>query len=59
MTIDDFMVTIQEKPIPPSTVSVSPVSEFVLEIDVERAFKEMNLDTQWYNEVEVKIYFTT
>ncbi|KAK7223724.1 hypothetical protein V2G26_011727 [Clonostachys chloroleuca] len=59
MTIDDFMVTIQEKPIPPSTVSSSSVSEFVLEIDVERAFKEMKLDTQWYNEVEVKIYFTT
>lgn len=50
------MITIQGKVLPLSTVSVSKASEFVLEVDVERAWKEMKLEPGWSNEVEVKIY---
>lgn len=57
MKIDDFMVTIQEKPVPARTVRVSSVSGCVLEVDVEAAFKEMDLESRWTNEVEVKTYF--
>jgi hypothetical protein len=32
------------------------VSEFVLEIDVEKSWTEMELESGWSNEVEVKIY---
>lgn len=58
MTIkDDFMVTIQGQAIPPHTVSVSRSDKFVVEIDVETAWKEMSLESGWSNEVEVKLYF--
>lgn len=57
MTIDgDFMITIQNQPIPRETVSVSKDDEHVLEIDVERAWEEMELQSGWSNEVEVKVY---
>jgi len=52
------MVTIQGKPIPPRTVSVSKADPRVLEIDVETAWSEMGLEAGWANEVEVKLYFT-
>lgn len=59
MTIDgDFMVTIQGNPIPRHTVSVSKDDKHVLEVDVERAWKERELSSGWSNEVEVKIYCT-
>lgn len=51
------MVTIQGQPIPPHTVSVSKADGHVLEVDLETAWKEMDLDSGWANEVEVKIYF--
>jgi hypothetical protein len=58
MTIaGDFMVTIQEQPIPQSAVSFSTQDPRVLEVDIEQAWKEMNLDGGWSNEVEVKVYF--
>jgi len=50
------MVTIQRKVLPVHTISISKVSEYVIEIDVEKAWKEMELDIGWSNEVEVKIY---
>jgi hypothetical protein len=50
------MITILNKVIPLHTVSVSKSDPKVLEIDVEAAWKEMNLDSGWSNEVEVKIY---
>jgi len=53
---DKLMITIQGKVFPIHTISVSKVSEYVLEIDVETAWKEMDLDSGWSNEVEVKIY---
>lgn len=49
------MITIQAKPIPRQTVKVSAVSENVLEIDVEKAWEEMCLESGWSNEAEVKI----
>jgi hypothetical protein len=53
---DNTMITIQGKVIPIHTISVSKVSDYVLEIDVETAWKELELDSGWSNEVEVKIY---
>jgi hypothetical protein len=53
---DRLMITIQGKVLPVHTISVSKVSEFVLEIDVEKAWKELELESGWSNEVEVKIY---
>jgi len=50
------MITIQGKVVPVHTISVSKVSAFVLEIDVETAWKEMELESGWSNEVEVKVY---
>jgi hypothetical protein len=55
---DDFMVTIQGKPIPPATVSISVQDPHVVEIDIEAAWTEMKLDAGWANEVEVKLHFT-
>ncbi|KAI2630297.1 glycoside hydrolase family 36 protein [Hypomontagnella submonticulosa] len=58
MSIDrDFMVTIQGQPIPPHTVTVNTADEHVLNIDIETAWKELNLEAGWSNEVEVKVYF--
>jgi hypothetical protein len=53
---EHLMITIQGKVLPVHTISVSKVSEFVLEIDVEKAWKELELESGWSNEVEVKIY---
>ncbi|KAH7320163.1 raffinose synthase Sip1 [Stachybotrys elegans] len=59
LTIDDhFMITIQGKPIPVETVAMSKDDEHVLEIDIERAWKEMGLSSGWSNEVEVMTYFS-
>ncbi|KEY65120.1 hypothetical protein S7711_04210 [Stachybotrys chartarum IBT 7711] len=55
---DHFMVTIQGKPLPVETVEVSRDDEHVLEVDVERAWNEMELKSGWSNEVEVKLYFS-
>ena len=59
MTIKgDFIATIREQPIPPHTVAISKIDSHVLEIDIERAWKEMGLESGWSNEVEVKLYFS-
>lgn len=58
MTIeDDFMVTIYGQAIPPHTVSVNVADKHVLQIDIEKAWKEMDLKSGWSNEVEVKVYY--
>ncbi|KAB5549909.1 raffinose synthase Sip1 [Coniochaeta sp. 2T2.1] len=54
---EDFMVTIQGKPIPPKTVSISKQDLYVVEVDIETAWNEMKLEAGWANEVEVKLYF--
>jgi hypothetical protein len=50
-----FLVTIQGRVIPKHAVSVSETEERVLEIGVERAWREMGLKSGWGNEVEVRI----
>ncbi|ETS81264.1 hypothetical protein PFICI_06266 [Pestalotiopsis fici W106-1] len=58
LTIEgDFMVTIQGQAVPPHTVSVDKVDQHVVRIDIETAWKEMDLKAGWSNEVEVKVYF--
>jgi hypothetical protein len=37
-------------------IKVSRDDEHVLEIDIEKAWEELKLDSGWSNEVEVKIY---
>ncbi|KAF7562970.1 hypothetical protein G7046_g1137 [Stylonectria norvegica] len=60
MTIDgDFIVTVQEKPIPRHTVAISKNDGHVLEIDIGKAWAEMELHAGWSNDVEVKVYFDT
>jgi hypothetical protein len=51
-----MIITIQGKVLPVTTVTVSKVDGHVLEIDVETAWKEMDLEAGWSNEVEVRIY---
>jgi hypothetical protein len=53
---DSMMITILGKVVPVDTIKVSEVDGHVLEIDVERAWKELDLESGWSNEVEVKIY---
>ncbi|KAI9708941.1 MAG: hypothetical protein M1820_003635 [Bogoriella megaspora] len=53
---DDLMVAIFGKPVPVHTVSVSHTAENVLEINVEKAWKEMGLQAQWNNEVLVETW---
>lgn len=55
---DDFIATISGRVIPPSTVSISPQSDRVLEIDVEEAWRCVEAPVGWGNEVDVKVYFT-
>lgn len=49
------MITIQGQPIPIHTVKVSEKSDSILEVDVEKAWTEMGLQSGWSNEVEVKV----
>lgn len=55
----DFMVTIQGLPVPPTTVTVDKQDGHVLAVDIQKAWREMGLNSSWNNEVEVKIYFDT
>jgi len=56
---DDMMITILGKVIPVHTVQISKVDSHVLEIDVATAWKELELESGWSNEVEVKIYINS
>jgi hypothetical protein len=51
-----MMITMGGKVLPVDTISINQASENLLEIDVERAWRELELDAGWNNEVEVKIY---
>jgi len=53
-----FLVTILGKVIPRHTVLISAANPKVLEIDVERAWTEMELDSGWGNEVTVRVFLT-
>lgn len=54
---EDFMATINGQVIPPHTVSVSETSAEVLEVDLEKAWEELQLKPGWSNAVELKLYF--
>lgn len=49
------MITILGRPIPFHTIKASDGYP-VLEIDIERAWKEMDLNSGWSNEVTVDIF---
>jgi hypothetical protein len=53
---EDLMVVILARPVPRATVKKADGDERVLEVDVERAWKEMELRHGWSNEVEVEIF---
>ncbi|TVY71546.1 putative galactinol--sucrose galactosyltransferase [Lachnellula suecica] len=55
---DTTIIMILGKVIPVHTVTISKSDEHVLEIDVEAAWKELDLESGWSNEVEVKIYLS-
>lgn len=52
-------MTLQEKPIPAHTVSISKADRHVLKIDIGQAWKEMGLESRWSNDLEVKVYLST
>lgn len=56
---ESIIISILGQVIPVHTVKVSGFDVHVLEIDVERAWKELELDSGWSNEVEVKIYINS
>ncbi|KAF4999207.1 hypothetical protein FGRMN_2666 [Fusarium graminum] len=59
MTVEgDFLITIQEKVIPIHTVAISKIDKHVLEIDIGKAWKVLDLESRWSNDVEVKIHFS-
>ena len=53
---DSMIITILGMVVPMDTIKISEVDRHVLEIDIQRAWKEMELESGWSNEVEVKIY---
>ena len=55
---NDFLITILGSAIPLHTVSISTISENILEVDVERAWKEMGLYSGWQNEVAVEVFMS-
>ena len=57
--LSDFMILISSRPIPLSAISTSKISPYVLEIDVERAWKEMHFPGGgWSNEVGVEVFLS-
>ena len=52
---DDFMVLIHGRPVPIGCVKVNEVCGKVLEVDVERAWREMGEQAGWSNEVSVEV----
>ena len=54
---NDLMITIHNRPIPVYTVSRSEQSQEVLEVDFDRAWRDMELEAGWSNEIQLKISF--
>jgi len=53
---DNLIVIMFGRPVPISCVGVSKTCGKVLEVDVERAWKEMGLDAGWSNEVSLEVF---
>ena len=54
--VKDMMIIILGKPIPAHCAVKSAVDDGVLEVDVEKAWKEMGLSSGWSNEVAVEVF---
>lgn len=54
---EDFIVTLQDQAVPVETVRVSQSDQHVLEINIERAWKDMKLEPGRLDEVDVKVSF--
>ncbi|KAI9762815.1 MAG: hypothetical protein M4579_000168 [Chaenotheca gracillima] len=55
---EDFLVLILGRVVPVHTVKVNKASNNVLEVDIEKAWEEMDLQSNWSNELEVTIVVT-
>jgi hypothetical protein len=55
---ETLLITVLGKVIPLHTVKKSIADDRVLEIDVQTAWKELDLDSKWSNEVQVKVYIS-
>ena len=53
---DDFLITMLRKAIPLGTVKKSDITANLLEIDIEKAWEEMNLNGGYSNEVTVVVF---
>jgi hypothetical protein len=56
---DTLLITILGQVVPVHTVGISKAASSTLEIDIERAWTELNLESKWSNEVDVKIYISS
>ncbi|GFP56677.1 probable galactinol-sucrose galactosyltransferase 6 [Trichoderma asperellum] len=54
---EDFIVTLQDQAVPVETVGVSQSDQHVLEINIEKAWKDMKLEPGRLDEVEIKVSF--
>lgn len=55
---DDFMVLVEDLPVPVETVQRSDVNNHVIEIDVEKAWKIPQFSTLRRDVLQVKVLFT-
>ena len=55
---DGMLILMYGKPIPRSCVKRSSTSKEVLEIDMERAWKETDQDAGWSNEVSIEVFIS-
>ncbi|EFX00759.1 raffinose synthase protein [Grosmannia clavigera kw1407] len=53
---DNFLVTIRGLPIPPTCVTKSASDPCLLEIDVERAWKDLQQTPDWNNELRLTVH---
>ncbi|KAH6609328.1 glycoside hydrolase family 36 protein [Trichoderma cornu-damae] len=56
---EDFIVTLQDQAVPVETMRVSQGDHRVLEVDIEKAWKDMKLEPGLVDEVEVKVSFAS
>lgn len=53
--MDRLMITVLGKVIPEDALAVNKDCKFILEVDLERAWKKLELVAGYSNEVEVKL----
>lgn len=53
---ENLMVLLFGKPIPASCVRINKASNKVLEIDVEKAWRDSGEDAGWSNEVSIEVF---